>query len=458
MSLPLTPLTALSSIDGRYGDRTSPLREYLSEYALIKYRVFIQIEYLIALSLEKEVKECKKIPNALQKKLRAISAQFSLQDARTIKKLERITNHDVKAVEYFLQKKLISFRSQRLLPFLHFALTSEDINNIAYTLMWRDAIRYQYLPHLRHVHAMISTASKKWASIPLLSLTHGQSASPTTLGKEFSVFAHRLSRGLHRLERHEYSGKLNGAVGTWAAHVIAYPNTDWMKFSKRFLLTLNLVSSTHTTQIESGDSLAQSYLHLAQINTVLLDFARDMWLYCMRGHIRLRRLSKEVGSSTMPHKINPIHFENAEGNLGIANAQLYHLASTLPISRLQRDLSGSTLIRTQGTPLAHSYAACHTIISGLDRITPHKESIESELDAHWEVLAEAVQIVLRRAGRQDAYEIVKQHTRGMNFTREDYLSLVEQLPLSQKDKAMLHKITPALYIGYAKRLARSIAN
>jgi len=453
MKLPLSPLTAISPLDGRYAHRTELLRAYLSEYALMKYRCLVEIEYLIAFSLQKEIAECKPISRVLQKKLRAIVKDFSLSDAKKIKQLEKKTNHDVKAVEYFLQKKIASLQAKHLLPFLHFALTSEDVNNIAYTLMWRDAIRNTYVPLLRQLHGKLYSLSRQWSDIPLLSLTHGQSASSTTLGKEMSVFAYRFSRQLEALSVHEYSGKLNGAVGTWAAHSLSYPYVDWMKFSARFLQSFNLHPSMHTTQIENGDALAASYLRISQINTILLDFVRDIWLYCMRGHLRLRRLSKEVGSSTMPHKINPIHFENAEGNLGAANAQLYHLASTLPVSRLQRDLSGSTLIRTQGSALAHSFTACHTIISGLDRITPNEQSLSDELDAHWEVLAEAVQTLLRKAGNQDAYEIVKEKTRGMAFSQQEYLSLIDELPLSKKDKASLKELSPQHYTGYAAKLA-----
>ncbi|MBI4250057.1 adenylosuccinate lyase [Candidatus Uhrbacteria bacterium] len=456
MKLPLSPLTAISPLDGRYAHRTEPLRAYLSEYALMKYRCLVEIEYLIAFSFQKEVRECKPISRDLQKKLRDIVKDFSLADAKKIKQLEKKTNHDVKAIEYFLQKKITDLDAKHLLPFLHFALTSEDVNNIAYTLMWRDAIRNAYVPLLRQLHKKLYTLSHQWSDIPLLSLTHGQSASPTTLGKEISVFAYRLSRQLEALCDHEYSGKFNGAVGTWAAHVIAYPNVDWMKFSANFLKSFGLLPTLHTTQIENGDALAANYLRISQINTILLDLVRDIWLYCMRGHLRLRRLSKEVGSSTMPHKINPIQFENAEGNLGAANAQLYHLASALPVSRLQRDLSGSTLIRTQGCALAHSFTACHTIISGLERITPNRQSLSHELDVHWEVLAEAIQTLLRKAGKQDAYEIVKNKTRGMAFSQEDYHVLIDDLPLPSKDKLLLKKLSPQRYIGYAAKLASLI--
>lgn len=447
-------LQAISPLDGRYADKTKPLRDYFSEMALMKYRCHVEIEYFIALSKEKKIKEFPPLSLPIQKKLRAIVAAFSLTDAKRIKAIEKTTNHDVKAIEYFLREKLEKLPCKKYQHFLHFALTSEDINNLAYSLMWRDAVQKIYLPILKEVHADLVNKARAWSTIPLLSLTHGQSATPTTLGKEFAVYCDRLLKPIHQLYFHAYTGKLNGATGTWAAHTLAYPNVNWVEFSKRFITKLGLYPNLLTTQVEGNDFLAESFLILSRINTILIDLAQDIWLYTSRGVFGLQRKKGEVGSSTMPHKINPIHFENAEGNLKLANSLLFHLATTLPVSRLQRDLSVSTQIRNIGIPLAYSLIACKNMRIGLGRIVPNKTKCEQELDEHFEVLAEGIQTVLRKYGSQDAYEQLKKLTRGVPLSQETLKDLISQLSLPDREKHSISKLKPKDYTGIAKKVAR----
>jgi adenylosuccinate lyase len=379
----VNPLTSISPLDGRYSKTVEELTEYFSEPALMYYRIKVEIEYLIALGDEKGIKELPAFSKTEQVKLRNIYKNFNSSAAQKVKDIEEITNHDVKAVEYYLQGRL----KKSLHPWIHFALTSEDVNNLSYSLMWQDGLNQVYLPALKTVNKELKKLARKYKNVSMLALTHGQPATPTSLGKEFAVFAGRLQRQLQHIKSHRLLGKLSGATGTWAAHVTAYPNINWISFSKRFVKSLGLEPNLITTQIESNDSLAESYHNLIRVNTILLDFCRDIWLYISRGVFGQKTKSGEVGSSTMPHKVNPIQFENAEGNLGIANAYLSHLAQTLPVSRMQRDLSGSTIIRNQGVPVAHSLLACKNIVKGIDRLTVNRKKIREELDNHWEVLA-----------------------------------------------------------------------
>ena len=416
------------------------------------YRIKVEIEYLIALGDEKGIKELPAFSKTEQIKLRNIYKNFNSSAAQKVKDIEEITNHDVKAVEYYLQGRL----KKSLHPWIHFALTSEDVNNLSYSLMWQDGLNQVYLPALKTVNKELKKLARKYKNVSMLALTHGQPATPTSLGKEFAVFAGRLQRQLQHIKSHRLLGKLSGATGTWAAHATSYPNINWISFSKRFVKSLGLEPNLITTQIESNDSLAESYHNLIRVNTILLDFCRDIWLYISRGVFGQKTKSGEVGSSTMPHKVNPIQFENAEGNLGIANAYLSHLAQTLPVSRMQRDLSGSTIIRNQGVPVAHSLLACKNIVKGLDRLTVNRKKIQEELDNHWEVLAEAIQTTLRKSGDRLPYERLKNLTRGQKITQEDIQAFVQSLDLPKKEKQTLLDLTPENYTGLAARIVEEM--
>ena len=448
----VNPLTSISPLDGRYNKAVEELTEYFSEPALMYYRIKVEIEYLIALGDEKGIKELPAFSKTEQIKLRNIYKNFNSSAAQKVKDIEEITNHDVKAVEYYLQGRL----KKSLHPWIHFALTSEDVNNLSYSLMWQDGLNQVYLPALKTVNKELKKLARKYKNVSMLALTHGQPATPTSLGKEFAVFAGRLQRQLQHIKSHRLLGKLSGATGTWAAHVTAYPNINWISFSKRFVKSLGLEPNLITTQIESNDSLAESYHNLIRVNTILLDFCRDVWLYISRGVFGQKTKIGEVGSSTMPHKVNPIQFENAEGNLGIANAYLSHLAQTLPVSRMQRDLSGSTIIRNQGVPVAHSLLACKNIVKGIDRLTVNRKKIREELDNHWEVLAEAIQTTLRKSGDRLPYERLKNLTRGQKITQEDIQAFVQSLDLPKKEKQTLLDLTPENYTGLAARIVEEM--
>lgn len=448
----VNPLTSISPLDGRYNKAVEELTEYFSEPALMYYRIKVEIEYLIALGDEKGIKELPAFSKTEQVKLRNIYKNFNSSAAQKVKDIEEITNHDVKAVEYYLQGRL----KKSLHPWIHFALTSEDVNNLSYSLMWQDGLNQIYLPALKTVNKELKKLARKYKNVSMLALTHGQPATPTSLGKEFAVFAGRLQRQLQHIKSHRLLGKLSGATGTWAAHATSYPNINWISFSKRFVKSLGLEPNLITTQIESNDSLAESYHNLIRVNTILLDFCRDIWLYISRGVFGQKTKIGEVGSSTMPHKVNPIQFENAEGNLGIASAYLSHLAQTLPVSRMQRDLSGSTIIRNQGVPLAHSLLACKNIVKGIDRLTVNRKKIREELDNHWEVLAEAIQTTLRKSGDRLPYERLKNLTRGQKITQEDIQAFVQSLDLPKKEKQTLLDLTPENYTGLAARIVEEM--
>ena len=439
----LNQLTSISPLDGRYRKNVEELDVYFSEIALMKYRVQVEVLYLLALA------KVVKIGNINKTKLISLYEKFSLKDAEKIKEIEKITNHDVKAIEYFIKSKVKS-------EFIHFALTSEDINNLAYSLMLQEGVKKVILPAIKNLNSQIKQLAKKYKDIPLLSLTHGQPATPTILGKELAVFVSRLNRQIKNLEKIKLLGKLNGATGTWAAHAIAYPNINWLNFSKKFVASLGLEPNLITTQIESHDSLAEVYDNIRRINNIIRDLDQDMWLYISRKIFKQQNKKGEIGSSAMPHKINPIFFENSEGNVGLANAILDFLANKLPISRMQRDLTDSTVLRNQGTALAYSLLAYKNTQKALARLEVDKESCEKELNNHWEVLAEAIQTVLRSIGYQAPYEKLKELTRGKHIDQKTIAEFIENLDIPQIEKQKLKKLTPSSYTGIAKKLINLI--
>ena len=446
------PLKAISPLDGRYFKSTESLSEYFSEHALIRYRTKVEIEYLISLSLEKGIPELKPFSKKDQQKLRRIYNSFNLDDSKRVKAIEVATNHDVKAVEYFIREKLEKLNKKRIFPWIHFALTSEDVNNLSYSLMWQEAFKNEFLPILNNVIKKLKTISKQFSKTPMLALTHGQSATPTTFGKEISVFVHRLTRQYKYMKGHTLSGKFGGATGTWAAHSLAYPKVNWLHFTKNFVTSLGLEANLVTTQIEPHDSVIESYHSIIRTDNILIDLCRDIWSYVSRGILKQKKVPGEVGSSTMPHKINPIQFENAEGNLGLANAMLGHLSNKLPISRMQRDLTDSTTLRNQGIAMGYSYLACKNILKGLNRITVNKSRMKTELDEHWEVLAEAIQTILRKTGSDNAYEQLKNMTQGTEIRQSSIVEFVKLLRIPKEEKDKLISLTPEEYIGIAPKL------
>ena len=445
-------LSALSPLDGRYGNSVKDLAPYFSEAALMRYRLYVEIEYLIALSYEKQIKDLPVFSKNEQARLRRTYQDFNSAGAKKIKDIETTTNHDVKAIEYYIRGKI----KKSLHPWIHFALTSEDVNNLVYSLMWQHGLKHIYIVRLQLVFKELRKMAKKHKAAPMLSFTHGQPATPTTFGKEMAVFCSRLNQQINQLKTHKLLGKFSGATGTWSAHLSAYPKVNWIRFSSRFIKALGLEPNLLTTQIESHDSTAESYQQVVRVNTILTDLCKDLWFYISRGIIGQKKVIGEVGSSTMPHKINPIQFENAEGNLGISNSLLNHLAVKLPISRMQRDLTDSTTLRNQGVALGHSYLAVQNIIKGLSRITINKLQMSAELNTHWEVVAEAVQTVLRKAGQQNAYEQLKTLTRGEAINAEIMAEFVSGLNIPDNDKETLLTLTPASYIGLAPKLVDMI--
>ena len=438
----------ISPLDGRYYDSVKELSEYFSESALMHYRLKVEIEYLIALGNEKSINELSPFSNNQQSQLRKIYKNFNTSSAEKVKEIETATNHDVKALEYYIQSKV----KKSLHPWIHIALTSEDVNNLSYSLMWQDGLRQVYLPALQSVNTELKKLAQKYKKASMLALTHGQPATPTTFGKELAVFCARLDRQIDQIKSHKLLGKFGGATGTWSAHMVAYPKTNWTGFASKFIKSLGLNPNLITTQIESHDSAVESYHQVVRVNSILADLCRDMWSYISRGILGQNQVAGEVGSSTMPHKINPIQFENAEGNMGIANALLNHLATKLPISRMQRDLSDSTALRNQGVALGHSYLALKNVLKGLNRITVNKIQMSKELGDHWEVLAEAIQTILRKSGKQDAYEQLKELTRGQSINTDTLAKLVSGLKIPEEDKQTLMNLTPSSYIGLAPKL------
>ena len=453
----LSPLTAISPVDGRYAGRTAELRPLFSEYALIRHRVLVEVRWFEALAAEPGIPELPPLGEHARRVLEGIVEGFSEEDARRVKNIERTTNHDVKAVEYFLKERVAGVPElARASEFFHFGCTSEDINNLAYALMLREARTQALLPLADELVAALRRMAHEQAARPMLSRTHGQPASPTTLGKELANFAWRIKRQAEQLAAVPILGKMNGAVGNYNAHVIAYPEVDWPALAERFVVGLGLEWNPYTTQIEPHDYMAELFHALVRLNTVLLDLCRDMWGYISIGYFRQRTAEGEVGSSTMPHKVNPIDFENAEGNLGVANALLDHLATKLPVSRWQRDLSDSTALRNLGPAVAHCVIAYRSVLRGLAKVEPDPARMDEDLEANWEVLAEAVQTVMRRHGVEEPYERLKALTRGRRVSRETLAEFIRGLEIPEESKARLLALTPAGYTGRAEEQARRV--
>ena len=454
----LSALTALSPLDGRYAAKVENLRPIFSEYGLMKRRVLVEVRWLLALGEDAGIAEVAPFSASARTALEKLADDFSEDDAARIKAIERTTNHDVKAVEYFIKERIAgSGELAKASEFVHFACTSEDINNLAYALMLRDARAGVLLPTLDSVIAKLREMAHALAAQPMLSRTHGQTASPTTLGKEIANVVARLERQRRQIAAVELVGKINGAVGNYNAHVIAYPEVDWPALSRRFVeSSLGLAWNPYTTQIEPHDCVAELSDAIRRANTILIDFCRDVWGYISLGYFRQALRPGEVGSSTMPHKVNPIDFENAEGNFGIANALFAHFAEKLPISRWQRDLTDSTVLRALGTAFGHSQIALDSLLRGLTKLNAEPERIAADLDASWEVLAEAVQTVMRRYGLPEPYEQLKALTRGQGITRESMRGFIESLDLPADAKQRLLALTPAGYAGLAEKLANQI--
>lgn len=440
-----THLMAISPIDGRYARQLESLSAYFSEFALIRYRVHVETEYFIALS------DAGFFPlsNPAKKALRKVVESFSVADASKIKDIEKITNHDVKAVEYFLKEKLVELKLNKHKEWIHFGLTSQDVNNTSVPLLWKDAMETVMLPALEELSTTLKGLSKTWQSIPMLARTHGQPASPTRLGKEIRVFAERLDNQLALLKPIPYAAKFGGATGNFNAHQVAFPRTDWRKFANQFVnKTLGLKRMQYTTQIEHYDSLAAHFDALKRMNVILIDFCRDCWTYISMDYFKQRVNKNEVGSSAMPHKVNPIDFENAEGNFGVANALYEHLSSKLPISRLQRDLTDSTVLRNIGVPFAHSVLALKSLNRGLNKLIVNEKAIHADLERNWAVVAEAIQTILRRENYPNPYEALKALTRGADeINRESIHAFIDGLDVKDALKKELKKITPHNYTG-----------
>ncbi len=453
----LSSLTALSPLDGRYSDKLNDLREIFSEYGLIKYRTLVELRWLQALANNPLINEVPSFSVDTIAFMNDIFSEFSEADAERVKAIEKTTQHDVKAVEYFIKEKIKMHKILHpLQEFIHFACTSEDINNIAYALMLKEAKEIILIPGFEQLISTLTRMSHDTAELPMLARTHGQPASPTTLGKEIANFVWRLKRQVELYKHIPIYAKFNGAVGNFSAHHAAYPEIKWQQFTDQFIAELGLTPNVYTTQVEPHDALAESFQCIARINTILIGFCRDVWGYISLGYFTQVTVDSEVGSSTMPHKVNPIDFENAEGNLGLANALLYHMAEKLPISRWQRDLSDSTVLRNIGNAIAHSVLSYRSIIKGMSRLIPNNQRLEEDLDANWEVLAEAIQTVMRRYGIDEPYEKLKGLTRGKKINGEDLRDFITLLAIPAPVKDELLKLSPNKYIGLAAQLAKKI--
>jgi adenylosuccinate lyase len=457
-TMPSSSLTALSPVDGRYQDRVGTLRQYFTELGLIRLRVRVEIAWLEALAAEPLLREFPPLSAEMATALGAIVSAFSEADGARVKSIEAQTNHDVKAVEYFLREKLPSHPQIDVLTgFIHFACTSEDINNVCHALMLVESREHVMLPALDAVIARLRAMAHELAGVAMLARTHGQPATPTTLGKELANVVHRLDEARAQLAGVTLKAKFNGAVGNYNAHLAAYPEIDWENLARRFITSLGLVFNPYTIQIEPHDAIAQLFDAYARVNTILLDLDRDVWGYVSLGYFRQKLKAGEVGSSTMPHKVNPIDFENSEGNLGVANALLRHMAEKLPVSRWQRDLTDSTVLRNMGVALAHTLLAWDSCLRGLNKLEADRMRIDADLSAAWEVLAEPIQTVMRRYGIKDPYEQLKALTRGQaNMDRETLHAFIRGLDIPAEAKARLLALTPATYIGAAARLAQRI--
>ncbi len=445
----LTELTAISPVDGRYRSKCESLDEYFSEFALIRYRVKVEIEYFIALC-EIPLGPLADFPASMADSLRDIYRNFTVDDAARIKEIESVTNHDVKAVEYFIKERFDNLGLQKYKEFIHFGLTSQDINNTSVPMSIADALNDVYYPRLQELIDHLESRADEWADIPMLAKTHGQPASPTRLGKEIRVFSYRLSRQLDLLKSVPVSGKFGGATGNFNAHLCAFPEINWREFGGRFLSSrLGIEREEYTTQISNYDNLAAIFDGLARINDIIIDLDRDMWMYISMEYFKQKIKAGEVGSSAMPHKVNPIDFENSEGNLGIANAVLRHLSSKLPISRLQRDLTDSTVLRNIGVPMANTLIALASTMKGMNKLLLNREAIDADLDNTWSVVAEALQTILRREGYPNPYETLKALTRtNSKVTAESIATFIDSLDVAPEVKEKMHTITPHTYTGY----------
>ena len=449
-------VTAISPIDGRYGAQTEDLGTEFSEYALIKYRVRVEVEWLRFMSETPEIDAVRAFTHEEQADLERLLAGFDPSQADRVKEIEQTTRHDVKAVEYYLQERLRGTSLADIIPFIHFCCTSEDINNLAYAQMLQHGIQEKWLPEARQMTDRVAALAVQTKEVAILARTHGQPASPTILGKELAVFVYRLRRQLAQIEAIEYLGKFNGTVGNFHTHSVAYPELPWEDLSKQFVERLGLTFNPLTTQIESHDYIAELAHALVRFNTILLGFDQDIWTYISWGYFKQRPIPGEVGSSTMPHKVNPINFENSEANLGVSNALLIHLAAKLPVSRLQRDLTDSSALRNLGTAVAHSYVSLQATQRGLGVLDVNQAAISRDLDDAWEVLAEPIQTVMRRVGYENAYERLKDLTRGAGITQAGIQAFIADLELPEDDKQRLLDLTPATYIGLASSLVRHV--
>ncbi|MBL4573590.1 MAG: adenylosuccinate lyase [Gammaproteobacteria bacterium] len=450
-------LLAISPLDGRYKKKCEDLAPYFSEFALMRYRVLVEVKWLQKLSEHEQIDDLQIISDRGLEYLNDLIENFSLADAQRIKDIEATTNHDVKAVEYFIKEKFADNTELKdQLEFVHFACTSEDINNLAYALMLRDGRDKVMLNQMREIEAQLAQLAHDFADQPMLCRTHGQSATPSTVGKEFANVVHRLRRQIKQIESNEILGKINGAVGNYNAHLAAYPDVDWQANAKEFVEGLGLSWNPYTTQIEPHDYVAELFAAVCRFNTVLIDFDRDIWAYISLGYFKQRTVAGEVGSSTMPHKVNPIDFENSEGNLGIANAIMGHLSEKLPISRWQRDLTDSTVLRNIGTGLAHSLIAYRATMKGIGKLELNAEAIDRDIDSCWEILAEPIQTVMRRYRIEKPYEKLKELTRGKQIDQQSVQDFVQNLTIPEKAKQELLQLTPRKYLGNAAEQARAI--
>ncbi|HET8706091.1 MAG TPA: adenylosuccinate lyase [Pseudomonadales bacterium] len=453
----LSALTAISPVDGRYGSKTQALREFFSEFGLIRFRVLVEVRWLQRLAAHPQIEEVKTFSAQANQVLEKIVAEFNEEDAQRIKTIERTTNHDVKAVEYFLKEKIAgNAELEAVTEFIHFACTSEDINNLSHALMLKNGLEKVILPALEQVESAVTELAHRYAYAPMLSRTHGQTASPSTMGKEMANVAARLRRQIKQIKAVEVLGKINGAVGNYNAHLSAYPNVDWQSNARTFVESLGIQWNPYTTQIEPHDYIAELYQAISRFNTILIDFDRDVWGYISLGYFKQKTIAGEIGSSTMPHKVNPIDFENSEGNLGIANAIMQHLAEKLPISRWQRDLTDSTVLRNLGVGFGHSLIAYESTLKGISKLEINETRLMEDLDSAWEVLAEPIQTVMRRYNIEKPYEKLKELTRGKAITAADMSAFIDSLEIPADEKARLKLLTPASYIGNAIEQAKAI--
>ncbi|WP_018131131.1 adenylosuccinate lyase [Effusibacillus pohliae] len=449
-------IKAVSPLDGRYREQLAGLENYVSEWALIKHRVHVEVEWLVKMSETAEIRDVRPFTQQETEFLRRLASDFDEAAALEVKEIEATTKHDVKAVEYYIKRRIRQTTLADVAEFVHFCCTSEDINNLAYGLMIQGAIRQIWLPLAEKLAEAVADFADQTRDVPMLAHTHGQPASPTTVGKELAVFVRRWQRQLAQIRNLEYLGKFNGAVGNFNAHVAAYPDASWEEIARSFVEGLGLTYNPLTTQIESHDYLAEAFMAIARFNSIAIDFDRDIWSYISFGYFKQQAVAGEVGSSTMPHKVNPIHFENSEANLGMSNAVLEHLALKLPVSRMQRDLTDSSALRNIGVGIAHSCIAIQGALRGLKQLSVNEQALAKDLDENWEVIGEAVQTVMRKNGHENPYEKLKDLTRGVKVDADVMRSFIEGLELPADDKARLLAMTPATYTGLASKLLRHI--